>query len=268
MKRASLTLLVIDLVLSIAAVRADAKPAVWHLIERVRPKFDTHHPQGLVKIGNRFYLSSVEVQEKGEGKGIGHFFEFDLEGNLLRQTTLGEGQMYHPGGIDFDGQSIWVPVAEYRPRSRSIIYKINPATLKAVEAFRVEDHIGAVVFNREVGTLVGMNWDAQAFYEWTPNGRLIRKVLNEVDEYSYQDCKYLRGPAMLCSGTRANANGGLAVVDLLDFDLIQDVSFIPRTLKKILMTRNPMALEQTGDQLRYYFLPEDHDGDLYVFEIQ
>jgi hypothetical protein len=58
------------------------------------------------------------------------------------------------------------------------------------------------------------------------------------------------------------------VVDLLDFDLIQDVSFIPRTLKKVLMTRNPMALEQTGDQLRYYFLPEDHDGDLYVFEIR
>jgi len=25
--------------------------------------------------------------------------------------------VYHPGGIDFDGVNIWVPVAEYRPDS-------------------------------------------------------------------------------------------------------------------------------------------------------
>jgi hypothetical protein len=46
---------------------------------------------------------------------------------------------------------------------------------------------------------------------------------------------------------------------------------IPRTPKKILMTRNPMAIESTlaggEERLRYYFMPEDHDGPLYVFEI-
>jgi hypothetical protein len=179
--------------------------------------------------------------------------------------------IYHPGGIDYDGESIWVPVAEYRPRSEAVLYKVNPATLKAVEAFRVKDHLGAVVFNREEKTVVGMNWGAEAFYEWSTDGRLIRKVLNEVDEYSYQDCKYLQGPAMICSGTRQNANGGLTVVDLLDFSLIQDLHMIPRTPKKILMTRNPMAIESAvvsgEERLRYYFMPEDNNGPLYVFEI-
>ena len=43
--------------------------------------------------------------------------------------------MYHPGGIDYDGRHIWVPVAEYRPNSRSIIYRVpvtqNPVWVEA-----------------------------------------------------------------------------------------------------------------------------------------
>ncbi|WP_308162560.1 DUF6454 family protein [Bacillus sp. ISL-7] len=35
---------------------------------------------------------------------------------------LGEGDVYHPGGIAIDCKSIWVPVAEYRPNSKSMIY--------------------------------------------------------------------------------------------------------------------------------------------------
>ena len=38
--------------------------------------------------------------------------------------------MYHPGGIDYDGEYIWGPVAEYRPNSESIIYKVDAETLK------------------------------------------------------------------------------------------------------------------------------------------
>lgn len=264
LKRALTILLLFSALLS-PWTRLEAAPYLWRLIGKIHPKFNTFHTQGMVKIGNRFYLSAVETQK--DDQGVGHFFELDADGNLLRQTVLGEGKMFHPGGIDYDGQYIWVPVAEYRARSNAIIYRLDPKTLKAEEAFRVTDHIGALVFNREEKTVVGMNWDARAFYEWTPEGKLIRKVLNEVDEFSYQDCKYLQGPAMLCSGTRANANGGLAVVDLLDFDLIQDIQQIPRTSKKVLMTRNPMAIELVEGKLHYFFMPEDRDGDMYEFEI-
>ena len=47
--------------------------------------------------------------------------------------------MYHPGGIDYDGDDIWVPVAEYRPNSRSIVYRVDPETMKATEVFRFAD---------------------------------------------------------------------------------------------------------------------------------
>ena len=59
------------------------------------------------------------------------------QGNLLADLTLGEGTIYHPGGIDYDGTYIWVPVAEYRPNSRSIVYRVDPDTMKATEMLRV-----------------------------------------------------------------------------------------------------------------------------------
>ncbi len=45
--------------------------------------------------------------------------------------ACGDGAMFHPGGIDFDGQFIWVPVGEYRPDSRSIVYRVDPVTMAA-----------------------------------------------------------------------------------------------------------------------------------------
>ena len=91
--------------------------------------------RGRVRIGDTLFVSSVEVKiptkrygalvdghDRDAGEGVGHLFKVDLrtghEGTLLASTTLGEGTMYHPGGIDFDGTSLWVPVAEYRPDSR------------------------------------------------------------------------------------------------------------------------------------------------------
>ena len=60
--------------------------------------------------------------DRDTGEGVGHLFKLNMKGNLIADLTLGEGSMYHPGGIDYDGQSIWVPVAEYRPNSRAITY--------------------------------------------------------------------------------------------------------------------------------------------------
>src|SRR5262250_1453505 len=112
----------------------------WTLTSTVPIAFRTFHPQGMVKIGDSLFVSSVEVQEAAErrpsdgerigpGKGVGHLIKHDRSGRLLADLHLGEGAIYHPGGIDFDGASIWVPVAEYRPDSRSIVYRVDPARL-------------------------------------------------------------------------------------------------------------------------------------------
>ena len=118
----------------------------WQQKEEINLQFNTYHPQGMTQIGDLYYMSSVEIIEstvkyeqpidgydRTPGKGVGHLFVFNHQGELLKDIQLGEGNMYHPGGIDFDGESIWVSVAEYRPDSHSIVYKVNPETMEAEE---------------------------------------------------------------------------------------------------------------------------------------
>ena len=133
----------------------------------------------------------------------------DLKGNLLGEVTLGEGSIYHPGGIDFDGKDIWVPAAEYRPDSHSIIYRVDPATLKATEVFRFADHIGGIVHNTDDNTLHGVSWGSRRFYRWTlgNDGKVTDateapeklRTLNPSHYLDYQDCKYLDGSRRCCA---------------------------------------------------------------------
>src|SRR6476646_12116025 len=116
------------------------RASTWTLVASLPIAFRTFHPQGMVKIGETLFVSSVEVIDRDAGKGVGHLFKIDMAGNLLADLRLGEGAIYHPGGIDYDGHDIWVPVAEYRPDSRSIIYRVDPSTMTATEVFRAADH--------------------------------------------------------------------------------------------------------------------------------
>src|ERR1043165_5989942 len=153
-----------------AAARAGPRPdiadrvmtltraSVWRPAGSIRVQFRTWHPQGLVKIGDTFFVSSVEVRSRERGEGTGHLFKIDRAGRLIADVTLGEGAIYHPGGIDFDGTSIWVPTAEYRPDSRSIVYRVDPASMKATEVFRFADHLGAIAHDTDAGTIHAVSW--------------------------------------------------------------------------------------------------------------
>ena len=161
------------------ARRQLTRDSSWKLVASVPIKFTTHHPQGMVKIGDTLFVSSVEIKvrtrrlatpidgyDRDTGEGVGHLFKIDLQGNLLADLVLGEGSIYHPGGIDYDGRHIWVPVAEYRPNSRSIVYRVDPDTMKASEVFRFADHIGALVHDTDDRTLHGISWGSRRFYRW------------------------------------------------------------------------------------------------------
>ncbi|CAG7599557.1 hypothetical protein PAESOLCIP111_00320 [Paenibacillus solanacearum] len=189
------------------------RTAIWEQQAGVALQFDNHHPQGLVRIGDLFYLSSVELIERpvtlGQpsegydrtpGRGVGHVFIFDNSGRLKGDIVLGEGAMYHPGGIDYDGRHIWVSVAEYRPHSRSIIYKVNPATRKVEEVFRVADHIGGVVVNARQGELTGYSWGSRKFYQWSAEGQLLREKDNPSHFIDYQDGQYAGDGCMITGG--------------------------------------------------------------------
>jgi hypothetical protein len=259
----------------------------WTPVASVAMAFRTFHPQGMVKIGDRFFISSVEVRNRDAGEGVGHLFEADKAGNLVADLRLGEGVVYHPGGIDYDGKSIWVPVAEYRPNSRSIVFRVDPDTMKATEMFRFADHIGAIVHNTDDHTLHGVSWGSRRFYRWTldrdgnvtngdtPPERL--RTLNPSHYLDYQDCKYAGDRRMLCTGVtemrqRPDASpfrlGGIDLVDLRDGRPVHQVPVLLWTVGGLDMTHNPVWLEPTATGVRGYFMPEDDASTLYIYHVE
>ena len=280
-------------------VMALTRDSSWKPVTSIAVEFPTHHPQGMVKIGDTFYVTSVEIKvpttrfpkpvdgyDRDPGQGIGHLFKIDKTGKLLADLPLGEGTMYHPGGIDYDGTSIWVPVAEYRPGSRSIIYRVDPSRMQATEVFRFADHIGAIVHNTDDNTLHGVSWGSRRFYRWTldkqgkvTNGDVPPEKLGSmnISHYvDYQDCKYVAGRRMLCSGVtevrqRPDATpfrlGGLDLVDLSGGRPLHQVPVLLWTAGGLDMTHNPVWLEPTATGLRGYFMPEDNTSTIYVYDV-
>ena len=261
------------------------RDTAWSGVRLVPIAFRTFHPQGLVKIGETFFLSSVEVRDRDAGQGIGHLFKLNAAGGLLADLKLGEGAMYHPGGLDYDGRHIWVAVAEYRPNSRSIIYRIDPDTMTAVEVFRFADHIGAIVHDTDDHALHGVSWGSRRFYRWTlgSDGRVTNAstaraalaALNPSHYVDYQDCKYVGNRRMLCTGVTeilqsAGAApfrlGGLELIDLRDGRPLHQVPILLWTDSGRAMTHNPMWIESTAAGLRGYFIPDDDHSTLYVYE--
>ena len=271
----------------------------WKPVGSTPIAFTTHHPQGMVKIGSHLFVSSVEVLsptrrfpqpvdglDRDAGKGIGHLFKIDLQGRLVAETTLGEGAIYHPGGIDYDGTDLWVPVAEYRPNSRSIVYRVNPDTLKATAVFRFADHIGAIVHDTDDRTLHGVSWGSRRFYRWTldASGKVTNgedppeglRTINTSHYVDYQDCKYAGSHRMLCTGVteiRQAPNappfrlGGIELVDLADGRPLHQVPLLLWTAGGLDMTHNPAWIEPTATGLRGYFMPEDNTSTLYVYDV-
>jgi hypothetical protein len=248
----------------------------WTLVRSVPVAFRTFHPQGMVKIGETLFVSSVEVIDRDAGKGAGHLFKMDSSGHPVADLRLGEGAIYHPGGIDYDGRGIWVPVAEYRPDSHSIVYRVDPETMKADEMFRVDDHIGAIVHNTDEGAVQGVSWGSRRFYRWTERGAVTRRSLNTSHYVDYQDCKYVGNRRMLCSGVAEIRSapdgppfrlGGLELVDLSDGRPLHQVPVLLWTAGGLDMTHNPVWIEPSDAGLRAYFMPEDDHSTLYIYDV-
>jgi hypothetical protein len=258
-------------------VMALTRGSTWTLVSSTPIAFRTFHPQGMVKIGETIFVSSVEVVDREAGKGVGHLFKIDKAGALVSDLKLGEGAMYHPGGIDYDGRSIWVPVAEYRPDSRSIVYRVDPQTMKASEAFRVADHIGAIVHDIDADTLHGVSWGSRRFYRWTSAGE-ARGVTENTSHYvDYQDCKYAGRHRMLCTGVTEIRQtpqaapfrlGGIDLVSLDDGRPLHQVPVLLWTAAGLDMTHNPVWIEPAAAGLRACFMPEDDRSTLYTYDVR
>ena len=116
---------------------------------------ETFHVQGIDVDGSRLWVTSVDRIAK---RGL--LFEYMLpEGRPVRSVEIQDGDRFHPGGMMADGDSLWIPVAEYRKESTATIQKRSKQNLALESQFRVQDHIGAVAVTPD--GIVGANWDAR-----------------------------------------------------------------------------------------------------------
>ena len=186
----------------------------WQQTSKLKLDFPTFHTEGIAYSQDHIFLSSVEIIEptvkyptpqngydRTPGKGVGHLFVMDKAGKLQKDIILGEGDMYHPGGIDFDGTNIWVPVAQYRPNSSAIIYRVDANTLDAHKQFEVKDHFGGIVMDKQTGHLVGNTWGSRRFAEWDLQGKQLATWENPNYFIDYQDCQYVPSSRMSAAGS-------------------------------------------------------------------
>jgi len=85
------------------------------------------------------------------GKGRGRLYKLTLAGRLLRHWDLGEDTVYHASVLTFDGTDLWVPLAEYRPHSQPITYRVNPESGALTREFPYPDHLGGVFYAPAAG---------------------------------------------------------------------------------------------------------------------
>ncbi len=254
------------------------RTTTWDLVSRTTLDFDAFHPQGFALVGDRIFMSSVEILEppvkypspvggydRSTGRGVGHVFVMTREGRLIKDIVVGEGTMYHPGGIDFDGESVWAPVAEYRPNSKSVVYRIDPDSLKVREAFRYDDHVGGVVRDQDSGLVHGVSWGSRRLYAWRPDGQLVERTANPDHMLDYQDCAFSGAATQVCTGVTGLPTatggsyelGGFALTSLRDDRVLHEVPFPRFSTAGHVATRNPVAFEQDGDTLRMFAAPDD-----------
>ena len=267
--------------------RALSRSSTWEKAGEVLMAFRIFHPQGMAIIGDRLYLSSVEVVDRAAGVGVAHLFEADLSGRLLRETRLDTGNLYHPSGMSFDGRNLWLAVAEYRPESRSLIMRITPSTMEAEPVFGFDEHFGAVLGDRSTRSLVALNWGSRRYYRWPAsikNGVLTPSpasapvmVANGSHYIDYQDCQVMLGTGFaLFSGVSTFSGGtdsttvtlgGIELVNLHQLVAQHQIPVPLRTASGTPMTQSAFHVGLAGEGLRFYFLPEDDESKLYAYDV-
>lgn len=225
------------------------------LIYQVPLAFDTYHVQGLDLTERFYFLTSVDTKKRRAW-----LFKIDKKsGHLCSKKDLTDDLLIHPGGMQYDGQSLWVPNAEYTRESRTKIHDIDPNDLQIRKSFEVDDHIGAIASDGK-SRLYGVNWDAKDFYTWDFDGIQLKKIASPTSA-AYQDIKFYAGK-LICSGHR----NGRSVIDVIDpktWSLAKRIN-LPRDSWKTNLSREGMAFDGN-----LYFLPDDGpDSHILIFALR
>lgn len=225
------------------------------LVKTLELKGTTHHVQGIDLDDTRLWVTSVDREGR---KGYLHEFALPA-GELKRTVEVGIGERFHPGGMARDGESLWIPVAEYKRESAATIQKRNARTLELEAQFEVTDHIGCIAAGPDF--LVGGNWDSRTFYVWDKSGKLLRKVANPTPN-GYQDLKWVDG-RIVAGGLLPGKVGAIDWLEWPSLKLLRRID-AGKTSRGVPFTNEGMAAR--GDRL--WLLPEDGPSRLFEFRLE
>lgn len=287
------------------------RSTVWTSIANISFEGDTFEPEGMIRLGNdRYVVSSGEYTEHtksyGEiingtdrtaGHGFAHLMVYNGKGERIADATITtEGaQEYHNGGIDWDGESIWGTIGQYRPNSTAYVYKADPATMEPTEVVHYDDHLGGIVHDTVASSITALNWGSRNASTWdlkrvTPGcasepasapapAPRPRSVLRNPSYFvDYQDCKWLGRSrfyggksVMLCSGVATIGNynlGGVALVDVATMVPLAEVPIALESALGVRLTQNPVDASVEDGKLRFYWMPDQHNSTLYIYEAE
>ena len=175
-------------------------------------------------------------------------------------------------------------VAEYRPNKPSIIYRVDPLSLRARKALRTPDHIGGIVHDTRRDRLLGLNWGSRTAYEW--------KLGRAVDRHDGQPEPLRRLPGLQVPRPGAHLQepgdavqrhrraahpgpdgqpvnydlGGVALVDVTTMRPLNEVPFQEYTDQRQVATRNAIDVQIVDGRLRLYLVADDDQSNLLIYE--
>lgn len=235
--------------------RVDTLEAGWTLQSTVTVQADLHHVQGIDREGDTLWVSSVDRKAR---KGYLSVIELP-SGRLVKQVEVQEGARIHPGGIMMEGNSIWIPVAEYDRNGPTTVQRRNKKTLAVEASFEVQDHIGCIAAGK-MG-LVGGSWASRTLYGWTREGRELWKRPNPIAT-EWQDLK-MDGDLLVGGGLTTEKNGAMDWVSLPDLKLVRRLT-AGKTERGVSYMNEGMKIGKG----RLLLLPEDAPSRLFEFRVR
>lgn len=244
----------------IAEIAALSSSTAWSLVSSTPLRFPAFHPQGLVRHGELWWLTTVDVV------GVrGHLLAFDDDGAPQADLLIGDGAEFHPGGFDVADGVAHIPVAEYAPHSSTSLWRVDLDDPDPTVAFHLHDHLGAICFRPERNEHVAVTWGSREILRLSADGVELDRVSNPSHFIDIQDNQRVGPDVLLCSGVSFPPSGesfvGIGGVGLLHLDelaWLHQVPIVERTPAKRPITYNPVWAELAADgSLLLSVVPDD-----------
>ncbi|GAB4365625.1 MAG: hypothetical protein OHK0021_09240 [Bryobacter sp.] len=252
MKSALRIALIVAVAIYLAAQFREEKLSDWELEATFPIAEDLHHVQGIDVEGDQLWVSAVD---RKTAKGFLYRIQLP-SGKVQASVEVQDGAKYHPGGLQLDGDSLWVPVAEYDRDGPANIERRNKQTLALEQRFTVNDHIGCVAASQD--KIIGGSWSSRTVYTWSKEGKLLDQRPNPLPT-AWQDLK-MDGALLMGSGGLSRTEGAIDWVRLPDLTLVRQVR-TGKTDRNVIFTNEGMTLREG----HLYLLPEDAPSRLFRF---